>query len=108
MSYSEDRADSRSLTAVVLVLLGVAVVGLVLYFSLWSPTRNGPETVIVQPSVQGPAGAPGETGAQGAPGMTGEPGMPGAQGGQGAAGASGAAGAAGAAGSGTTGETGGG
>lgn len=84
MSYSEDRADSRSLTAVVLVLLGVAVIALIFYFAVWAPARTGPDTVIVQPSAApGPAGAPGAPGMQGATGGTGAPGSPGMQGQQG-------------------------
>lgn len=84
MSYSEDRADSRSLTAVVLVILGIAVVALIFYFAVYAPSRSGPETVIVQPSAApGPAGAPGApgaTGTQGATGGTGATGAPGVQG----------------------------
>lgn len=93
MSYSEDRADSRSMTAVVLVLLGIAVAALVLYFALWAPARSAaPDTVIVTPPTQGPAGAPGAPGPTGAPGTTGAPGMPGAQGMTGEPGAQGGTG----------------
>ena len=93
MSYAEDRADSRSLTAVVLVLLGVAAIALVLYFAWWGPSRAPADTVIVTPGASAPAppstntvivpGAPGPAGPQGAPGApgnsgpAGEPGSPG-------------------------------
>ena len=94
MSYAEDRADSRSLTAVTLLLLGVAVIALVLYFAWWGPSRAATDTVIVQPGAsapapappstntiivpgaQGPAGAPGAPGAPGNSGPAGEPGTP--------------------------------
>lgn len=86
MSYSEDRADSRSLTAVVLVLVGVAAVGIILYFAVWSPSHDSAQTVIVQPNSAGPAGAPGvsgATGVQGAAGAQGTTGTPGSTGTQG-------------------------
>ncbi|MEX2244729.1 MAG: hypothetical protein WD716_12905 [Fimbriimonadaceae bacterium] len=79
MSYSEDRADSRSLTAVVLVLLGIAVAAMVLYFALWSPSRNDTD-IIVTPTTQGPAGPAGVQGAQGTQGVQGTQGEQGQQG----------------------------
>ncbi|MBI5708011.1 MAG: hypothetical protein HZC36_13600 [Armatimonadetes bacterium] len=99
MSYAEDRADSRSLTAVVLVLIGIAVAATILYFAVWAPQQSPParDNVIVAPGPAGPAGAPGATGAQGATGSQGS------QGASGAAGSAGAAGAAGSSGGGTTG-----
>gem|GEM_PF-5827385 len=113
MSYSTDRADSRSLTTIVAVLMGVALIVAILYFAVWAPsqTQGQPSTVIVQPPVAGPAGAPGATGNQGAPGATGNQGAQGAAGSQGADGAAGSQGADGAQGAdgekGTTGTTGG-
>jgi hypothetical protein len=89
MSYSEDRADSRSLTAVALFLLGIAVIALLAYFAWWAPSRTPSETVIVTPSASAPAGPPG---AQGAPGMSGPQGEQGAPGGQGSQGMPGQAG----------------
>jgi hypothetical protein len=93
MSYSEDRADSRSLTAVVLILLGIAVVGIILYFAVF---KQAPvtDTVVVTPGaqnpqppviIQGPAGA---AGAPGSPGASGADGAAGQQGADGAAGSS--------------------
>jgi hypothetical protein len=69
MSYSEDRADSRTLTAVVIILLGMAVIALVFYFAWWSTSRD--TDIIVTPPVQGPPGQPGQPGPPGPPGPPG-------------------------------------
>ncbi len=52
---SEDRADSRSLKVLELVLLGLAVAGLALYLWFWIPTKKA--DVILEPVRQGPAEA---------------------------------------------------
>lgn len=94
MSYSENEVEARSYTAVILTLLGVAVVALILYFAVWAPTRVEPTQVIVTPNnpapttevvpvpvpVPGPAGAPGPAGSPGAPGAPGSPGPQGPEG----------------------------
>lgn len=92
MSYSEDRADSRSMMSVVIVCLVVVAVGVVVYFAVWAPAQNNPSTVIVQPSAPGPAGAAGATGATGAEGAAGTQGNQGVQGDQGSQGTKGDAG----------------
>ncbi len=89
MSYSEDRADSRSLTAVVLVLLGIAVAAIILYFAWWQPSRTN---VIVTPGIQGPAGEQGAQGIQGSQGSQGNQGNQGNQGQQGQQGTTGTTG----------------
>lgn len=75
MSYSEDRADARTLTSTVLILLGIAVAAMVLYFAWWSPRQTD---VIVTPPAQG---QPGQPGPQGPPGPPGPPGQSGTTGG---------------------------
>lgn len=104
LSYSEDRADSRSMTAVVLTLLGVVAVAMILYFAVWAPSRGGSDTVIVTPGPAGPAGTDGEQGAPGSQGAQGNQGMLGNQGNQGNQGTQGNQGNQGT--TGTTGETG--
>lgn len=98
MSYAEDRADSRSLITVLLVLLGIAVMGAIFYFAVYAPSRTEGSTIIVQPGPAGAAGPAGASGAQGAPGAQGSQGNQGNQGSDGAQGADGAGGADGAAG----------
>jgi pilus assembly protein FimV len=80
MSYAEDRADSRSLTAVLLVILAIAVAATILYFAVWAPARSNPDTVIVTPAAAGAPGAPGAPGVSGPQGAAGSPGAPGAPG----------------------------
>jgi hypothetical protein len=67
MSYSEDRADARVLTSTILILLGIAVAAMVLYFAWWSPRQT---EVIVTPPAQGQPGQPGEPGPPGTTGGT--------------------------------------
>ncbi|MEX2243084.1 MAG: hypothetical protein WD716_04465 [Fimbriimonadaceae bacterium] len=78
MSYSEDRADSRTLTAVVIILLGMTVIALVFYFAWWSPSRE--TDIIVTPPAQGPPGQPGQQGPPGPPGPPGNQGTTGTTG----------------------------
>lgn len=79
MSYSEDRADARTLTSTVLILLGIAVAAAVLYFAWWSPSRD--TDIIVTPPAQGPPGQPGQPGPPGPPGPPGNQGTTGTTGG---------------------------
>ena len=103
MSYSEDRADARTMNAVY-VILGFAVVAIAVAFLFYSSGKSStsPETkivvhdqaspapsspqVIVTPGPSGPAGvqgnqgAPGASGANGASGADGANGDPGPQG----------------------------
>ncbi len=84
MSYqSEDRADSRSLMTVMLVLGGIAVLAAIFYFAMYAPSRATNDTVIIRESTPGPAGAPGAPGATGAQGTQGYQGTQGDQGQQG-------------------------
>src|SRR5687768_12848683 len=86
MSYSEDRADQRSLTTVFVMLAFVAValvVGFMLYTQAQRPAdpavivpvvsspnapAQNPPNIIVTPGPAGAAGAAGPAGAAGSPG----------------------------------------
>ena len=73
----------------VVVCLVVAALGVIVYFAVWAPSQNSPNTLIVQPGAPGPAGAPGAAGATGASGADGAAGVQGNQGSQGDQGAQG-------------------